>query len=217
MKILLLAKYKTENYVAAVEALGHESVLSCDDLSDVDGVILCGGSDVDPAYYGQGMNGARNIDRARDEREVKLGRECIRRGIPTLGICRGLQLLNVLFGGTLIQHLPNEEYHNKPGSERYISHEVMASEDSLFRVLYGEQFVVNTSHHQAIDILGEGLRATLFAPDGVIEGVEHTTLPIFAVQWHPERMMPPLCEGEMADGARVFLRFFQMIEENKSC
>ena len=212
MKILLLAKLKTENYIDAVTSLGHEALTECEDLSMVDGVILCGGSDVHPRYYGQLINGARGIDEERDAREVRVARECIARKIPLLGICRGQQLLNVLFGGTLIQHLDNTEYHNLAGSESYLTHPVCAQEGSVFEALYGKEFVVNTSHHQAIDRLGDGLRATLFAPDGTIEGVEHESLPVLAVQFHPERMMLAFADGCMADGARIFECFFEMIK-----
>ena len=213
MKILLLAKLKTENYINAVLSFGHEALTECEDLSMVDGVILCGGSDVHPRYYGQQIDGARGIDEERDAREVRVARECIARKIPLLGICRGQQLLNVLFGGTLIQHLENTEYHNLAGSEIYLTHPVHAESGSVFEALYGKEFVVNTSHHQAIDHLGDGLRATLFASDGTIEGVEHETLPVLAVQFHPERMMLAFADGCMADGARIFEYFFDMIKK----
>ena len=215
MKLFLLTKLNSQNYIDAVASFGHETLTECDDLSLVDGVILCGGSDVHPRYYGEEIRGATGIDEERDEREVVIALECIRRGIPILGICRGQQLLNVLFGGTLIQHLDNTEYHNKKGSDHYITHPVHALEGSVFSHLYGETFVTNTSHHQAIDRLGEGLRATLFSDDGVIEGVEHKSLPIFAVQWHPERMMLSFASEEMADGRRIFEHFFSMIESEK--
>ena len=83
----------------------------------------------------------------------------------------------------------------------------------MFERLYGETFVTNTSHHQAIDRLAVGLRTTLFSADGIIEGVEHETLPIIAVQWHPERMMLSFASDEMADGRRIFEYFFSMIEK----
>ncbi len=211
MKLLLLAKLNSQNYIDAVTSFGHEVVTECEDLCSVDGVILCGGSDVHPKYYGQPIDGASGIDEERDEREIRIARECIEKKIPLFGICRGHQLLNVLFGGTLIQHLPNVEYHNKKGSDHYIIHEVRSERGSAFWELYGEHFVTNTSHHQAIDRLGEGLRATLLAPDGVIEGVEHVALPIIAVQWHPERMMLSYADDRMADGRKIFAHFFDMI------
>ena len=215
MKLLLLTKRNAQNYYDAVVSFGHEAAYETDDLTAVDGVILCGGSDIHPAYYGQQICGAVEIDEERDAREYRIASECIRRRIPLLGICRGHQLLNVLFGGTLIQHLENAALHNKTHAEHDISHEVRASADSVFMRLYGERFVVNTSHHQAVDRLGEGLQANLFAPDGVIEGFVHESLPILAVQWHPERMMPPHCEGKLADGKKIFEYFFEMIEKKR--
>ena len=215
MKLLLLAKLNAQNYYNAVVSFGHEAVYETDDLSQIDGVILCGGSDIDPAYYGQGLCGAVNMDKERDQREFAIARECLKLGIPMFGICRGHQLLNVLLGGTLIQHLENVAFHNQSGAERYVVHEVNALVPSTFSRLFGERFVVNTSHHQAVDRLADGLVATLFAHDGTIEGFEHESLPILGVQWHPERMMPPFHEGDMADGGRVFKHFFEMIRERK--
>ena len=213
MKLLLLTKFNSQNYIDAVKSFGHEALTECADLSEIDGLILCGGSDVHPRYYGEEINGSVGIDEERDEREIPIVRACIERHIPILGICRGQQLLNAVLGGTLIQHLPNTEYHNKKASDRYITHEVRAERGSVFARLYGETFVTNTSHHQAIDRLADGLRPTLFSSDGVIEGVEHETLPILAVQWHPERMMLSFADDEMADGGRVFEYFFSMIEK----
>lgn len=216
MKILLLTDEKFEKYCNAVASFGHEPVLEAENLDEVDGVILCGGADVHPKYYGQQINGARQIDDKRDEREVPIARECIARRIPLLGICRGHQLLNALLGGTLIQDLPNAENHTRavPGQES--THTVQAKVGSLFYELYGESFVVNTSHHQAIDRLADGFVAELLAPDGTIEGCIHESLPIFSVQWHPERMMPPLRTEEMADGGLIFRHFFKMIEKTQS-
>ena len=215
MKILLLAKLKTETYVAAVESMGHEVLLEPQRLNEADGVILCGGSDVHPRYYGQEICGARGIDEQRDEREVPVVLECIRRGIPMLGICRGHQLLNALLGGTLIQHLENVDFHNKAGSDVYQTHTVKAVPGSVYESLYGESFVVNTSHHQAVDRLAQGLRPTLYAPDGVLEGFEHETLPIVGVQFHPERMMLSFADTNMADGSKIFAYFFDKIEKYK--
>ena len=212
MKLLLLTDKKFEKYCNAVASFGHEPVLEAENLDEVDGVILCGGSDVHPKYYGQEIDGSRGIDDARDQREVFIARECILRGIPMLGICRGHQLLNVVLGGTLIQDLANAESHVRAVPEIDSAHMVVAEAGSLFEELYGESFVVNTSHHQAIDRLADGFVAKLHAPDGTIEGCVHESLPIFSVQWHPERMMPPYRTGEMADGGLLFKRFFDMVE-----
>lgn len=212
MKLLLLADQNSKNYIDAVVSLGEKAVLEAKSPDEVDGVILCGGADVDPKYYGQPLDGSRDIDEARDKKEIAIVRECIAKRIPILGICRGHQLLNVVLGGTLIQHLSNAPSHMRAVPERDNTHGALAVPDSIFSQLYGERFVVNTSHHQAIDRLGEGLVAQVFAQDGTIEGCVHESLPFLSVQWHPERMMPPHREGEMADGALIFKRFFQMIE-----
>ena len=216
MNILLLSKFKTEYYVDAVASMGHNPLLDTDNLDEIDGVILCGGSDVHPKYYGQQINGAKGIDEERDEREVPIVRECIQRGIPMLGICRGHQLLNALLGGTLIQHLENVDFHNKAGSDVYQTHTVQAVKGSIYESLYGESFVVNTSHHQAVDRLAEGLRPTIYASDGVLEGFEHETLPIVGVQFHPERMMLSFADEKMADGSKIFAYFFDKIAKYKN-
>lgn len=177
---------KFANYLDAFGRCGAEVICSADPAAGIgcDALLLPGGADVDPARYGQGMNGSRSIDPERDARELDALARFLAAGLPVLGICRGLQVLNTAFGGTLHQDIPG---HTKlaPDTDRvHPSH----TEDALLTALYGTDFAINSAHHQAIDRLGEGLRAVQWSHDGLVEAVRHESLPIFAVQWHPERM-----------------------------
>ena len=180
------------NYVKALDFCG--AGIERERPEDCDALLLPGGGDVDPALYGQQENiASKGIDNERDRRESEAFRLFLQRGLPIFGVCRGAQLINVLLGGTLHQDIPG---HRQDGNDelRHGSHTV----DPLLLSLYGERFVVNSTHHQAIDRLGEGLRAVQWADDGTVEAVRHETLPIFAVQWHPERHHEPI------EGWRLF-------------
>ena len=176
-------------YIDAVESFGAEAVAEYLPRTDVsyDGLILCGGGDIDPRYYGETVDGSIGIDNARDEAEFALLRAYIDAGKPILGICRGHQLINVYFGGSLYQHIPEVDAHQREGID--IGHLLTSVEHSLVRTLYGTAFYVNSSHHQALKQLGVGLRATAYWNNRYIEALEHTELPIMGVQWHPERML----------------------------
>lgn len=217
VRILLSANLNRDNYRQAVEGCGGIAIVEY--LPDIDlsydGLILCGGNDVDPSYYGQEINGAVEIDRLRDENEFALARGYIDAGKPVMGICRGYQLLNIFFGGTLHQHLSNASEHRKEDGGNAI-HGIKAEKGSLVEQLYGEEFVVNSIHHQAVDRLGKGLWATAVSEDGtVIEAFEHKELPVFGVQWHPERMcFANKCE-DTVDGTPVFEYFLKLCEKAK--
>ena len=115
VKLLLSVRRHVEYYIDAVKAAGGEPTAICapEIDTDYDGLILCGGGDIDPKYYGQGMNGTGKIDAERDAAEFPLLKAFLDAGKPVLGICRGLQLINVYFGGTLIQDIPEKELHTK--------------------------------------------------------------------------------------------------------
>ena len=209
-RILLLAKAAKENYKRAVEACGAEAVINCPNVLDAsfDGLILCGGSDICPKYYGKEIDGSVKIDLERDEYEIAYLREFLKTGKPILGICRGHQLLNVILGGTLIQDIPNKAIHTQiNGNDRF--HKVKAEKNSIFEKLYGKEFYTNTSHHQAIDTLGEGLVPTLYA-DNIIEGCEHKTKPYITVQFHPERMCLDYEKNETINGIKIFEHFVDL-------
>ena len=218
LNILLLAADPWQAYVDAVKACGaHAEVNASYDNNEFDGLILCGGSDVHPAYYGREINGSVNINENRDRTEMAAAKTFLKAGKPILGICRGMQLLNVALGGTLIQHLPTTDEHRSHDDSRSLTHEVLAIEGGLFHSLYGERFHVNTLHHQAIDDLGTGLRATMIHErDNVIEGVEHEQLPCFGVQWHPERICLSHLNADTIDGLAVFRHFISLCKKHRA-
>lgn len=165
-------------------------------LRSVDGVVLSGGGDVDPGRYGAATSPETGgVDAGRDELELELARQALRRRVPLLAICRGAQVLNVARGGTLHQHLPDLSDHPHRDDERSYeaAHHVEVDPTSrLARTLGTDhlepgEFRSNTLHHQAVDRLGRGLRAVAWAEDRTIEAIEPLDdLPVLAVQWHPE-------------------------------
>lgn len=214
-KILLSANRNMQYYTDAVNLSGGDA--TCEYLPRVDlsfdGLILCGGNDIDPKYYGEADNGSVNIDAPRDEAEFELAKAFIEAGKPVLGICRGCQLLNVYFGGSLVGDLPNADFHTNR-SDYYVAHEASANKGSVLESLYGENFRINSSHHQAVKKLGVGLVATAFCGE-VIEGFEHKSLPVLAVQFHPERMCYSQRREDTADGAPIFEYFIDLCKKQK--
>lgn len=184
-----------------IELGGHPIILVPSDvdgidnvLDRVDGVLLTGGGDINPNRYGQEPHpSVTGVNDIRDEYEIELVRRAYARRIPTLAICRGLQVVNVAFGGTLIQDLPSERDahgHDQIGEAAWAAHSMVTlHHDSVIADLLGEgDHGVNSIHHQAVDALGEGLRVVGHAIDGTVEALEHldTSWPLIAVQWHPE-------------------------------
>lgn len=158
----------------------------------LDALVLVGGGDVDPASYGVAAHRTTaGVDSVRDASERALLEAALAADLPTLAICRGLQLLNVARGGTLVQHLPDLLGHraHQPAPGAFTEHDVTTVAGSIVAGVLGEKVAVACSHHQAIDRLGDGLVATAYSldPDPVIEAVE---LPdrtfVVGVQWHPE-------------------------------
>ena len=209
MKILISTGSKELPYRAALEALNVEVIggylPACDESCDA--LILCGGSDIDPALYGEAMRGSESIDAMRDETEWRL--LSIYRERPILGICRGLQVLNAYFGGTLHQDIPDHRAEKDSGAVE-VFHRALTVPGTRAARLFGAETTVNSSHHQSVDRLAEGFRVTMTAPDGTVEAIEHETKPILALQWHPERMLAS--PADYADGARVFRELLAMLK-----
>lgn len=186
-----------KNYVDALESFGvnicHSEPEQCQ------GLLLPGGVDIDPALYGHENMGSVEINPERDKIELEAFERFMALGKPIFGICRGCQMINVLLGGTLFQDIPG--HRQSEGDMLHESH----TTDSLLIGLYGENFTINSIHHQAIDRLGSGLRPVQWAEDGTIEAVRHESLPIFAVQWHPERLRTP------TDGWRLIGRWLETL------
>jgi putative glutamine amidotransferase len=169
-----------------------------DVIGAVHGLLLTGGGDVRPDLYGAAPHATFDpAEPGRDEYEIALVRLALEKDLPVFAICRGVQLLNVARGGTLIQHIPDEVgttvNHRVPTPPHSIAHEVWIESRSLLERLMGERFEageacpVNSRHHQAPKDLGEGLIASATAPDGVIEAIEDPSRRFcLGVQWHPE-------------------------------
>jgi len=191
------------SYVRAVQRAGGRPVLLLPDPEDaedpsgvldvVDALILTGGAgDVDPAFYGEERHPETGpIQEERDAYEISLARAAIERGLPTLGICRGMEVLNVVYGGSIEQHLPDvlghEEHRHTPGT--YSDHEVRLDPGSLAaRAAGSERSPVKSHHHQGIKKVGDGLDVTGWAAeDEAIEALEDPRCPfVLGVLWHPE-------------------------------
>lgn len=165
------------------------------------GLLLTCGGDVEPARYGGARLPTDTVDVDRDREEFALLDAFLRQGRPVFGICRGVQLLNVYFGGTLRQQVP--------GHADGARHTVHAVPGSRIEALCGAAFETNSWHHQAADALAPGLRCTASSPDGLAEALEHEAFPVFGVQWHPERMLPGLCADVDTDHQCLFDDFIK--------
>lgn len=167
-----------------------------DVVARLDGLLLSGGHDLDPALYARAPHPELGpIDPANDRWELSLLRAALDRGIPVLGICRGMQLMNVAYGGTLFQDLPSElgtapELHRQTARGSQVTHDVIVDEGSgLSRFTGAGERAVNSFHHQAVDDLGDGLVITARDPAGLVEGIEDPTRPfVLGVQWHAESL-----------------------------
>jgi putative glutamine amidotransferase len=215
-------------YVAAVESSGGAALLVTPGhlpeglerlLSLADGLLLTGGEDVDPARYGQErlpQCGPVNLER--DRMEIEVLAQARRRGMPVLAICRGMQLLNVAMGGTLYQDLPTQLegdllHEQMAAIDRRWHHATVERGSSLERIFGARELFINSFHHQAVHRLAPGLRATVHAEDGVIEGVEGEEGWIVGVQWHPERGEAELPHDERNPDRRLFYTFLKAARE----
>lgn len=176
-------------------------------LATCDGLVLSGGIDINPRLYGGSpdyANRPKKWNDARDRFESKLFHDALDKNIPVFGICRGLQLMNVLLKGTLIQDLGIEGDKIHEGSPRDKKHEIEIAQGTILHDITASPYgSVNSAHHQAIEKVGEGLRINSRSADGIIEGIEwfdQNKKPfIFGIQWHAERMFvfdlqnSPLC------------------------
>lgn len=153
----------------------------------VDGLVLTGGADIDPASYGA-VDTDSNIEPIRDTFEFALLGAVLEADLPVLGICRGLQLLNVHLDGSLHQHMPDHERFDVDPAAR--THSVSIEPASRLRLMFGESLEVNSLHHQTIDTLGNGLSVVARAADGTVEAIEMPGRDVVAVQWHPEMLDP---------------------------
>ncbi len=184
-----------------MEAIVAPRMLTADDAADylsrVDGLVLVGGGDVDPAIYGAiPERQVYGVEPHSDALELALSRAAVAQGLPTLAICRGMQVLNVALGGTLVQHITNRpgyQPHGQPG-EGFALHPVDVEAGTLLAKTQGGASTIDecwSYHHQVVDRLGEGLIVSARSSDGAIEAIElapsHAEGWMIAIQWHPER------------------------------
>jgi putative glutamine amidotransferase len=190
-----------ENYVDAVRRAGGHPALAlpgedrsaAEILDRADALLLVGGGDVDPARYGaEPSPTVYGLEPDRDELEIELLLEADQREIPTLCVCRGMQVLNVAFGGSLIQHLPDEDRfgpHGTPSGEDHLVHDVELDRHSRIEAVTRERRLSCASHHHqgvAEDGVGDGLVVTGRSPDGLVEALERSRGWMLGAQWHPE-------------------------------
>jgi putative glutamine amidotransferase len=201
-------------YRRAVEAAGAEAVElppGTPALPEVDGLLLPGGWDVDPSFYGeQPDEKVGPIDHELDETELRLFQQAREKEIPILGICRGQQVINVAMGGSLIQHL--DDHDVRAQGRRHLAHTIEVDPTSELGQAAGEHKIrVNSLHHQAIRELAPGLQETAKGEDGTVEGVESDDGLIVAVQCHPEELTTDLPWAR-----RLFERFVARAHEARS-
>lgn len=181
-----------KRYIEHIAACGVSVIILSDEIpkkisKECEYLIVCGGGDIDPSLYGQKNTENIKFDRSFDLLEQQYIRAFLKEGKSILGICRGMQSINVALGGTLIQDIPSMLglcHYNCGG--RDCEHEIKISKLSKLHTVMGLRAVVNSLHHQCIHTLGDGLKIAAVSHDGIIEAVENEY--ILGVQWHPERM-----------------------------
>jgi putative glutamine amidotransferase len=209
MAIIAIARCsKLPDYEESIRRAGAEPWvvesgidLPADVISRADGILLAGGGDVNPALFGEAPHPTFDAaESGRDDYEIELIRRASERDLPLMAICRGIQVLNVARGGTLVQDIPSEltgtlehKLAVPPHAAVDLAHEVWIEKDSLLSRIVGDSLKsddtcdVNSRHHQSVKALGEGLVTTATAPDGVIEAIEDPSRRfLLGVQWHPE-------------------------------
>jgi putative glutamine amidotransferase len=214
-------------YIESLKRAGAVPVLippqpenAADVIDGLDGILLAGGDDCDPAEYGEEKHSSSELmDPRRQKSDLGLAKLARERGIPTLGVCLGVQVMNVAAGGTLIQDIAsaidtNIDHASEP-SDRHRHDVHIDSSTKLGRILGAQELNVNSSHHQAIGRVANGLRVTAKAPDGIVEAIEDPAHPFYVgVQWHPEDMpdeeSATAIFGAFVDAARTHAREKEM-------
>lgn len=198
-------------YIKALQKANVTPILSKDivNANDYDGLLLPGGGDIAPIFYQCKNRGSRNIYISEDIVQLLMFHRFYEQKKPVLGICKGMQIINVALGGTLSQTLENDTLHIWQSKDNY--HKTSILPGSILHSLYGNNIITNSAHHQAVLKLGSQLTASQYTFDGTIEAIEHNSLPILGVQWHPERMCQSIHSADTAQGMSVFEWFAGML------
>lgn len=189
MKKIFIYGEKPNNYARAILRSGGEPVITenAELLRKCDCLLLTGGGDISPCMYGSAENNCANVDLKRDCTEQYLIAVALRLGLPIMGVCRGMQAINVYFGGTLQQKIAENELHYS--KERDVYHQIFLSENCFLREIYkADTITVNSAHRQCVKARGYGLKICAKAKDGTAEAAQNLQKKIIAVQFHPERM-----------------------------
>lgn len=226
MKKIMIAADRAGNeeymdYIKAFWLLGAEAFLSLEteDLRAADGLVLPGSSqDMNPRLWGEDDQCSHDINDDLDSAQLALMDFALELGKPVLGICRGMQFINVYFGGTLIQDLPCGNAHKKTEPEQY--HQVMHMPGTVMETIFGSDSMVNTRHHQGVGRIGENLQVLSVWSDGedaVAEavGVGKTKPEVLGVQWHPEKMYLYGGKEYMEDGEKLLRYWLGRIDEEE--
>ncbi len=192
-----LQKYDANVIMIALNNPNIEDVLSL-----CDGFLVTGGSDMDPSYYGETNEGlSKEVRPELDIIDKQIIKYAVKHKVPTLGICRGHQSINVILGGSLHQHIGNDHKSIKNG------HIVKTYKNSILN--FTDEIIINSYHHQAVNKVAPNMNVVAEHPDGTIEALVHQTLPIIAVQWHPERLQ------NTEPSKIIFNKFFEFVNEFK--
>jgi putative glutamine amidotransferase len=222
-RVLIVGYHElTHNYVSALKHTGIVPIVAFDDIvptkepfsedsirNDFDGLLLPGGGDINPIFFHESNTGSRNIDSPLDKMQFHYLEQFIRFGKPVLGICKGMQIINVYFGGSIIQDLPTASTHAWDKEDKI--HSTTAFPNTFISNLYGNTLITNSAHHQGIVRLGTGLCLSQVSDDLVVEAIYHESLPIIGVQWHPERMSYDKQRNDTVDGAPIFHYYKELL------
>lgn len=210
MKIFILGKQ--ENYINYYNALKKCDVIpvfseTVFDATKCDALLLTGGGDIDPILYGQKNTDSYDIDHDKDIAEINLVKHFYNTNKAIIGICKGMQIINIVFGGTIIQDIKNKNIHSRNGEDKEKIHYIKTNGNNFLCDLYGKKFAVNSSHHQAIGKLSSEFDIVATSEDNITEAIKHKNKAIYAFQFHPERMTSDFSQDKTVDGKALFKYF----------